>query len=101
MIANLNLHSTMLLLNPSTDVISVIIIPIYIPLCFYLIGLPERIWKIMALNLHSTMLLLNHRLPSGGAPPYLIYIPLCFYLIGILADKGIPVDLFTFHYAST
>ena len=69
----------MLLLYPSTRVIIIIIITIYIPLCFYFI--------------------------LSAQPQYVqllfIYIPLCFYFIANVCLNVWPLNIFTFHYAST
>ena len=55
------LHSTMLLLNPDFLIRRLVWLPLYIPLCFYLIDHPQRSPNFL-LPLHSTMLLLN---PGG------------------------------------
>ena len=68
----------MLLLYPYWNVKIIIILTIYIPLCFYFIKRRHRnLWKF--LNLHSTMLLLY---PGN-------------------ALDSVKDFLFTFHYAST
>ena len=96
-----NLHSTMLLLYRSVSGSIPFCFRIYIPLCFYFIGMPGPV----------------QRMQSG------IYIPLCFYFISkydriciycynlhstmlllYLIPSMIPftsLPIFTFHYAST
>ena len=74
-----NLHSTMLLLIPSSSGISGSSFKIYIPLCFYLY---EPIVADTQCQLH-------------------IYIPLCFYLYAVQRRTSWFRITFTFHYAST
>ena len=69
----LNLHSTMLLLYLQAGPICILLINIYIPLCFYFI-----VFKIYA--------------PSPNVP---IYIPLCFYFI-VTCSTNCSVILFIY-----
>ena len=113
----------MLLLIPSSRIMSAGIETIYIPLCFYLYKVYLQIFVQLHQNLHSTMLLLipdvyagqycNYSftfhyastytgiLPYPSTPALVIYIPLCFYLYTYPHSRQIPFIIFTFHYAST
>ena len=57
----INLHSTMLLLYRTLSRPKPRPEPIYIPLCFYFIGLHRRYLRLHLLHLHSTMLLLYRK----------------------------------------
>ena len=99
-----------------------VIIFIYIPLCFYFIlvyfeytffifqftfhyasTLSEYMNYSIMRNpyLHSIMLLLYRRKPWEQHRRTFIYIPLCFYFIGRRRDGRDCKKGFTFHYAST
>ena len=76
--ADIDLHSTMLLLYPISPPLSV-----------------------FSTDLHSTMLLLYRDSTKSKWRDYLIYIPLCFYFIPCDSWHNSGNYWFTFHYAST
>ena len=117
------LHSTMLLLYPRKDfrrrrdtsftfhyasTISMSIssstsfhFQIYIPLCFYYIGVLKKLGYWLMVNLHSTMLLLY-----PGSSSYLsLHVQFTFHYASTISEvptvKAVSEYLFTFHYAST
>ena len=118
-----NLHSTMLLLyRIFCSFAEVHLMDIYIPLCFYFIGM-ETMARSASAYLHSTMLLLYQGVgrgvskrqdnlhstmlllyPWGDRVVFFelrIYIPLCFYFITAVCLSYPQTPQFTFHYAST
>ena len=123
-IAQLYLHSTMLLLyRGCLRNLTALNFHIYIPLCFYFISilllslstifylhstmlllylLRDHIIESYLPDLHSTMLLLYRIIFSSIWLCFTIYIPLCFYFIPARSvGDTCPQNTFTFHYAST
>ena len=75
--------------------------PIYIPLCFYFIGIPlhlEQGQKKFTFHYAST---LSNKFGEADTRTLKIYIPLCFYFIGKNRRRKNTPAQFTFHYAST
>ena len=102
MLLSLHLHSTMLLLYLFCFEIDNSIILIYIPLCFYYIGLVHPVQHQENIHLHSTMLLLYqwNRRESWKPCIYLHSTMLLLYHSSFL-HRFVVSSSFTFHYAST
>ena len=82
LIIYLYLHSTMLLLYLFPSHWPPAVLLIYIPLCFYFIGLSWRHLSLMKSFTFHYASTLSFQLIPKRKNTFFIYIPLCFYFIG-------------------